>query len=43
MSRLSVVGTDEAEKTVKVESEHTKNHTRTYVYTCIKYILHVEI
>jgi hypothetical protein len=26
MSRLSVAGTDEAENTVKVESEYTKNH-----------------
>jgi hypothetical protein len=43
MSRLSVAGTDETENTVKVESEHTKNHTRMYVYTCISYILRVEI
>jgi hypothetical protein len=43
MSRFSVVGTDEEENTGKVESEHTKSHTRTYVYTCISYILRVEI
>ena len=41
MSRLSVAGTDEEGDTIKVESDHTNNHTREYVFTYISYIIHV--
>jgi hypothetical protein len=40
MSRLSVVGTDEAGDTVKVEPEQTNQNTRVCVGTYISYIIY---
>jgi hypothetical protein len=41
MSRISVVGTDEAGDTVKLEAEHTNQNTRACVDTYINYIIYV--